>query len=393
MAFIQLHSDCPQMDTSVPNVFIDNFMPEANGEFVKVYLYLLRCLSMPQADCSISGIADHLDHTEKDVMRALNYWERTKLIEIEYGADKTITGLTFRRLVSNEADYGKAVSDVTPTPVIEYRGDATVVAVKEPGSPIFGEPTSTLPSNTVSDPIPVSTRAMELPVRRQYTASEIQTFQSNEEITEMIFVIEAYFKRNLSSSDLNTIYFWYDELHFSAEMIDYLVQYCISKGHYSMRYMDKVAMNWHESGITSIEEAKENAAIHSQVYYSVMKAFGITSRSLVDSEKLLIDKWSKEMGFSMELILEACSRTMSSIHQPSFEYTDSILTNWQKKKVSCLEDVTKLDAEHEKTKSLNASTQKPQKTASVKPNAFTNFNQRSYDYDALEDVLLNTKVQ
>ena len=60
MSMIQLKSDYPHNHVSVPRVFIDTYMADANGEFVKVYLFLLRCMgSSGTSDCSISAIADH----------------------------------------------------------------------------------------------------------------------------------------------------------------------------------------------------------------------------------------------------------------------------------------------------------------------------------------------
>ena len=157
-----------------------------------------------------------------------------------------------------------------------------------------------------------------------------------------------------------------------------------------MRYMDKVALSWKDSNISTVEEAKEQAAIHSQVYYGVMKAFGITGRSLVDGETRLIKKWTKEYGFDMELVLEACKRTMTATHQPSFEYADTILTNWHKNHVHTLNDIKALDQTYQKNKKTSSSTSS---SDSNKRNKFNNFNQRDYDYDQLEKILLTTSVQ
>ena len=73
-----------QSETTVlENEFIDHYMPEANGEYVKVYLLLLRYLNAPSGTLTVSRIADMLDHTEKDVIRALNYWKKQGLLEYE----------------------------------------------------------------------------------------------------------------------------------------------------------------------------------------------------------------------------------------------------------------------------------------------------------------------
>ena len=71
-----------QSETTVlENEFIDRYMPQANGEYVKVYLLLLRHLNTPSGTLTISKIADILDHTEKDVIRALNYWKKQGLLD------------------------------------------------------------------------------------------------------------------------------------------------------------------------------------------------------------------------------------------------------------------------------------------------------------------------
>ena len=93
MANITLHSDALNSATSVSNIFIDEYMSGANGEFVKVYLYLLRLMNLPDASFSISSIADKFEHTEKDIKRALSYWERMHLLRLEYDANQNLTGI------------------------------------------------------------------------------------------------------------------------------------------------------------------------------------------------------------------------------------------------------------------------------------------------------------
>ena len=63
--------------TLVSNEFIDRYLAEANGEYVKVYLYLLRHKDEPM---SPGKIADGLNHTEADIRRALAYWEKLGVI-------------------------------------------------------------------------------------------------------------------------------------------------------------------------------------------------------------------------------------------------------------------------------------------------------------------------
>ena len=101
-----------------------------------------------------------------------------------------------------------------------------------------------------------------------------------------------------------------------------------------------------------------------------------------------IRRWSEEYGFSLEMILEACNRTISAIHQPSFEYADSILKNWNEKNVRHPDDIEQADLLFRQEKE-----QKKSRPAAAKPmtsNRFNNFQGRSYDLDSLEQKLLNS---
>lgn len=369
MAKIQLKSDYPHNHVSVPRVFIDKYMADANGEFVKVYLFLLRCMgSSATSDCSISAIADHFNYTEKDILRALKYWEKVGVIGLELNANNQLTGLCFKDLTGG-VQLSKVTSTeemtVTKVPVLEATKEA------EPAAPKVNKVKKTPASK-----------------KREYTLDEVKEFHNNHEVSELLFIIETYLKHPLNSTEMNTVFFWYDGLKFSGELIEYLVEYCITNGHSSLRYMDKVAMGWAENGIDSIEKAKEQISIRSKAYYSIMKAFGISGRNLADSEMTFVNKWSKEYCFDIELIQEACKRTISATSKPSFEYADSILTNWHNNNVHTLKDVAALDEVFNKTKRPST----PVQPVASKRNKFNNFEQRTYDYDKLEKVLLTTSI-
>lgn len=372
MANIQLRSDYPHNHISVPRVFIDKYMADANGEFVKVYLYLLRCMGSKQSsDCSISAIADHFNYTEKDILRALKYWEKVDVISLELNDKNQLTGLCFKDLTG-----GVQHTVEKEEPVIVLTEEIAPVAEI---LPVTETKHTTKPKKVAS-----STK------KREYTLDEVKEFHNNHEVSELLFIIETYLKHPLNSTEMNTVFFWYDGLKFSGEIIEYLVEYCITNGHASLRYMDKVAIGWAESGIDTIEKAKDHVSIRSKAYYSIMKAFGIAGRNLADSEITYVNKWSKDFAFDIEIIQEACKRTISATQKPSFEYADSILTNWHNNNVHTLKDIAALDEVFTKTKRSNTAT----KTTTVtKNNKFNNFHQRKYNSDEYEKLLLTTSVQ
>lgn len=373
MAKISLHNDKAPSATYVSNKFIDDYMTTANGEYVKIYLYLLRCMNSEDASFSLSDAADKFEHTEKDVKRALKYWEKMQLLQLEYDNEKSLSGIRF--LDSEGNSSGK---EAVPANGEAAVADMEAVSVGRGGVPASRE-------TAVADTEGV-TRTKPASGRRSYSAAEMAAFQEKENISELLFVTEHYLKRPLTSTDLNTIFYWYDVLKLSVDLMEYLIEYCVGKGHTSLRYMDKVALSWKEEGIVTVEQAKRSSSAFSQLHFSVMRALGIQNRNLIAQETAYIDKWSKEFGFPQDIITEACRRTIAATSQPSFEYTDRILESWHKQGVHHLNDITKLDSERQNARKAAATQNK-----AAAPNRFKNFNQRTYDYDELEEKLLKMK--
>lgn len=413
MTAINISSDIATSFTTVSDIFIDQYMPKANGEFVKVYLYLLRATGSGAGIATISEIADHFSNTEADIIRALNYWASEGILQVQTGADGQIIGVNLCSLsvsgmqaaqsniqsaVADNAAQNNLQNSVVNNAAQNILQNSVVNNAAQNISTV-----NTRMHDSVVEKLKSQTTDKAASSQKEYTLDEIKEFRKNPDISELFFIIETYLKHTLSSTDTNMVLYWLDELHFSTDLVEYLVEYCITKGHSSLRYMNKVALGWADAGIKTVDQAKDDAAAHSQIYYSVMKALGITGRNLVDSEVSLINKWVGEYGFDIELVKAACSKTISAIQKPSFEYTDSILANWRKKDVHTLKDVEVLDANFAKankasatgsSQSTNAAngSSKPKSNNSSSKNKFNNFNQRNNDYDKLEKLFLNSTV-
>lgn len=413
MTAINISSDIATSFTTVSDIFIDQYMPKANGEFVKVYLYLLRATGSGAGIATISEIADHFSNTEADIIRALNYWASEGILQVQTGADGQIIGinlcsLSVSGMQAAQSNIQSAVADNAAQNNLQNSvvNNATQNNLQNSVVNNAAQNISTVNTrmqDSVVEKLKSQTPDKAASSQKEYTLDEINEFRKNPDISELFFIIETYLKHTLSSTDTNMVLYWLDELHFSTDLVEYLVEYCITKGHSSLRYMNKVALGWADAGIKTVDQAKDDAAAHSQIYYSVMKALGITGRNLVDSEVSLINKWVGEYGFDIELVKAACSKTISAIQKPSFEYTDSILANWRKKDVHTLKDVEVLDANFAKankasatgsSQSTNAAngSSKPKSNNSSSKNKFNNFNQRNNDYDKLEKLFLNSTV-
>lgn len=340
--------------TVIPNRFLDDYMPKANGEFVKVYLYLLRN-SNTDSQISISGIADQMNHTENDVLRALRYWEQEGLLKLTFDTDASLSGIIL-------------CSETVPKTA----------------------PPSKKPARTEAEPYNKEALASPFPPKQNYTNTQLEEFLNSEDIEQILYVAQKYLGITLSDMDTNTILYFYDGLHFSADLIEYLIEYCVSIGQRSMRYIEKVALSWAEKGYHTVAEAKNHTTTYSKNCFAVMKSFGINTRRPGNSEIHMIEKWTNEYGFSIDIITEACNRTIRSIHQPSFEYADRILTKWKNQGVKYMSDILEQDKQFAKNTNPEKDTAKASKPDS-KPshNRFNNLTPRSYAYEDLEKQLLN----
>lgn len=375
MSAITLKKPSQPEVTVLSNIFIDFYMPEANGEFVKVYIYLLRTLSSAPVSFTLEEMADRLLCTERDILRALKYWSKCGLLSMEYSGEQELQGIVL--LAPEPPEKEKEIPD-SP----ESRGLRAVVAPAEESrkpSPVNdgnGPKMEAVSENRSSSG--VSSRAL--------TPDRVQELKQNEEIVQLLYIAEQYLGKTLSSTEVQKILFFYDELKLSADLIEYLIEYCVSRNHRSMRYIETVALSWAQEGITTVEMAKESSSRYHKDYYTILKSFGITGRSPVETEISLMDTWLRDYEFTMDIILEAVSRTVLQTGQPSFQYADKILTGWKKKNVRSLNDVRVLDAEHKKRRLEKTVNRQSSPPAS---NRFNNFQQRTYNFEEYEKQLLN----
>lgn len=398
MSLISLQNSSELEVTILSNRFIDNFMPRANGEFVKVYIYLLRAVSSSPSSFSLEHMADRLFCTERDIFRALKYWEGEKILSLTYTTDRQLSGIT---LLEPFADAGHMESSASSENIFSTAGTSSspvsaqmAAGISQPMALTGSAPknVSLSSSNSAVSGGTSSELSTSADYIRSLTPDHISELKQNEEVSQLLYIAEQYLAKTLTPTEMQKIFFFYDELHMSADLIEYLVEYCVSRGRKSMRYIETVALAWTRDGVTTVEMARDASSRFSKDYYTILKAMGISGRNPVENEISYIDTWRKTYGFDLELIQEACSRTVLSTGQPSFQYADKILSGWKKKNVHTLEDVRLLDAEHKKRQLEKAVSRKKQPaTQSQSNNRFNNFHQRDYDFTEYEKRLLNNQ--
>lgn len=364
MSTITLQSNSNSESTVIPNIFIDNYMPSANGAYVKVYIYLLRCMTSTDMEITLSSIADHLEDTEKDIIRALCYWEKVNLLSLVRDTNNQIVSITINDIYTSKDNQNE-----------EEFATASAVPLSEP-------------EQTETEPIQAK-HTFEKPT---YSEAQIKQLTGNDEVKWLLNIIEIYLDRLIKPMDLQLILYLYESLGFSAELIMYLYEYCVSKNKKNPSYIEAVALSWAEEGIDTVEKAEAATVLYNSNYNAVNKAFGL-NRAPGNVEKQFINKWLNKFAFTIDIIVEACNRTILMTQKPDFKYADKILENWFKKGVKDLSQVAKLDEEH--SKNVNAKANSAKVIPATKPspsNRFNSFPQRTYtdeDYSSMEQRLLN----
>lgn len=367
MSQFQISNESYMDYTFIANPFIDSFLADANDAQIKVYLYLLRHMNNAKM-CSISAMADFFNYSEKDVLRALSYWEKKCILKLTYDPKNELCGICLCPFPSSQN------SDLTDTST-EHQNS------KQAAAPYSNSVTQPQASSAVLKTVTYMSNTSTF-VKPEYTLDQLAEFKSRESTSELMFIAESYLGKTLSANDVRSILFISDQLKFSIDLIDYLLQYCIDRGKKDFRYIEKVAISWAEAHITTPGQAQAQAMKYDKDTYTVMNALGKNNQP-TPKEAEFIKRWYHIYGFTSDVILEACERTVLATDKHRFEYADKILNSWKTFGVHHKTDIAKADAAFETGK-------KKASSASAAPkNKFNHFKQNDYDFDALEKELLS----
>lgn len=272
--------------TEVENIFINEYMPQAPGDYVKVYLYAL-LYAKQEIDITHRNLASQLGITEEAVDLAWKYWENM--------------GVVRREILSNAP--------------LDY--DVVFVNLRE---------------LMYAGPAPVPQKSTE-------QAKELCA----DELKGLFDYVEDLKGKPVSAKEMQEIASWNRELSINTEVIKKAFEHCYGKNKTQLKYIGAVIREWSEKGIKTGQEAEEYLELSGKRYGDykrILNSLGVVGRMATDGEKEVMDKWFDEMGFSLERILDACHKTVG-IQNPNVNYVNRILENWKKEAASFGRDVNK----------------------------------------------------
>jgi len=312
--------------TPISNVFIDKFMPKARGEYIKVYLLGLRYCLSGEIGINSSSIATSLHLLESDVMNAWNYWNDEGVVRISKIDNMGNFSIEFLDLNAQNIDSNDKIN----------------------------------------------------------LLSELK----NTAIKDMMEDIQKLLARPLSNKEMTMYLSWLKDYDFTPELLLLLIQYSISKGKTDYRYIEKIAISWHDSKIKTVDDAQAFIKKHEDKWLKIkkiLKYLGVQSNDVMKPQEQMIDKWLNVYKFSLEVIYKACDICFERLNKAEFKYIDGILNNWFTNDIKTLEDIEKKDK-------IKPNFKKNKYNGNNKNDSFNNYEQRSYDYEDLEKKLLGWDV-
>jgi DnaD/phage-associated family protein len=396
--------------TVISNNFIDNHMRDANPTFSVVYIYMIR-LSQNNEDVTAETIADALNLLESDVIKALKYWEKAGVLKTSQGdlsrCEKAMVELTN----SPDSSTATPLAEIPPAPVLNEAACESVASESAagksvPGGILSGEsvagksvPGESVPGESVlGEPVsgksvlgePVSgeyVSDLRIQTRPEYSVYEIELYKKESaEVRRLVKAGEQYLGKLLHFNDLKILFSFYDWLRLPIEVIETLLEHCVSNGHKSLLYIEKAALDWSDRGVNTVEKAKEYLETNA-LYRKILKAYGITGRLAAPEEIRFFNKWlamftgTPEINSpeARDLIFYAIELTMLNTQGKGavYSYTDKIISEWRLMNIKTLEQAK--NAKHEKFEHKETKKSKAQ-------NKIVNYTGRTWDYDKLDKL-------
>ena len=267
--------------TNIPDVFFTEYLSQADGDYVKIYLYLC-FLSKYNKDVKINDLSKKLAIPFVKMHDAIKYWEDQ--------------GLLIRK------NQGFIVANIQE---IEFNK--------------LYKPRITLPADYVAET-----------KKNQNRASAIEIINDD------------FFQGVMSTSWATDIEFWFKKYGFDEEVMIALFRHCFNKSALHRSYIVTVADAWHKNNIKTFNDLEEYYEKEDKVISisnSIKKKLRI-SRNLSEYEIAYVRKWVINYNYGLNIIEIALKKTTSKFN-PSFEYLDKLLSDWNEHNFKTPEQINK----------------------------------------------------
>ena len=323
-------------DTPIENIFLNDYMPMANGTYVKVYLLGYKYANDKDSNIIVNNktIAKHLQIPLEDVLGAWDFWEEKGIIVKEDEEDKVNYKVKFLNLKQ-----------------LLIKNNLNVFNREEEYKKVELEHKDFLEAN-------------RMPI-----------------INAMFNSIDYIMRRQTAPMEKKRVLSWMHNYNMNPDVIEKAFFYAVeSKGIKKINYVEGIIRQWYDEGLTTLDSVIERFKTQDERFYrynKVMKSLGLGHKGINDGDLKIIDKWFDSYKYTMELILKGCERS-SNISNVTVKYIDGVISSWYSKGIKTVEDIETMDKK-EKT-IYSKATSKTRKNPTPVKTRFHNFEQKTDKY-------------
>ncbi len=287
---IQKNKNIFLYNTRISNIFINELLPEADGDCVKVFIFALM-YAQNDLDMDFDTIARHLRLTKTAVLEAFEYWAQKGAVRLISDDE----GFCVEFVSQIESLYGGAIE--APSEDEAPAGEAG----GEPGEEATG----------------------------QLTTDEKISRLMDDYIRQLYQEVEQASGRTLSTKEMNKIVECIKVYRITYDVYSYAIKYCKELEKYSIEYISTVALRWSEEGCRTIGDVKELLDKHSKRnsnFGAIFRELGF-KRLPTPADREMMAKWFDEWDYSLADIIDACRRTVVRVREPNLNYLNAVLEN------------------------------------------------------------------
>jgi len=293
----------------IPCVVADNFLKIATGEQLKILIYVMRYTGETM---TIEEISKGTGVSVEQAKDAVMFWQQVNVL----ASDNTIA--------FSEALQPEKNQPLKQENNVRNKESDMPTAVKKPSSSQH---------------------------KVNYRPSEIADMMQNDsDFRDLCRTVECTLG-NISNTMHNTLIHIHSYLGLKSEVIITLLNYCKEVGKANPNYIEKVAYDWAENEIDTLESAlaKVESLVSADRYANQIARMFEMPASPTKKQRGFIQNW-QNLSFSMELIQCAYERTIETINKLSFEYINTILMRWHNEGVKSIRDIESSDNNYKKGK-------------------------------------------
>lgn len=325
--------------TALPNSFIDKYMPVSEPEYVLVYIFALRH-ALEDIEWTESEIANKLGISPESVKKAFEYWKRLGLISVDSNNivfetmpdDGNVNKIDLKNRISKEITDKKEADDIISQPP-------------------------------------------------KYNSTDVfKNISADRSLKEMLDIAQTILGKNLTHNEAVTLYSFYDWLGFKTEVVLLLLEYCVSQGKKSLKYIERVAISWHEMNLTTVESVDDYINTQKQrknYVYNVCRVLGIENRRLTPTEQKFIHDWHDNCNVTPEMIAYAYDACVAQTGKLAMAYIDKIVKRWHESGITSVEQIIE-DKQSFASQHQHQYTKQPGNNFNLKVN-----NSENYDFDKM----------